>query len=123
MINTTSPFPAALAVTAAVPAQPAELATASAPRAQDAAETGPEAEAGATAAPRELAGALTSLSEALRATPLEVRFTIDSETHRVVTTVVDKNSGDTIRQYPSEEMLRITRAIDRLQGLLIHQTA
>ncbi|SOY93187.1 Flagellar protein [Cupriavidus taiwanensis] len=121
MINTTSPLPAALAATTAVPAQPSELATASAPRVQEAPETGPEA--GAAAAPRELAGALTSLSEALRATPLEVRFTIDSETHRVVTTVVDKNSGDTIRQYPSEEMLRITRAIDRLQGLLIHQTA
>ncbi|WP_059412395.1 flagellar protein FlaG [Cupriavidus basilensis] len=72
---------------------------------------------------KELASALTSLTEALRATPVEVRFSIDGDTHQIVTTVVDKSTGDTIRQFPSEEVLRITRAIDRLQGLLIHQTA
>ncbi|MFC4522111.1 flagellar protein FlaG [Cupriavidus pinatubonensis] len=70
-----------------------------------------------------LATALTSLSEALRASPVDVRFTIDAETHRVVTKVVSRESGDIIRQMPSEEALRITRAIDRLQGLLIDQTA
>ena len=75
------------------------------------------------ASSRELASALASLNEALRATPVEVRFNIDHDTHRFVTVVVDKTTGETIRQFPSKEVLRITRAMDKLQGLLIHQTA
>ncbi|MBB1631978.1 flagellar protein FlaG [Cupriavidus sp. UME77] len=70
-----------------------------------------------------LNSALKSLNEALEATPLEVRVSIDKATHRMVTSVVDKASGETIRQFPTKEVLRIVRAIDKLQGLLIHQTA
>jgi flagellar protein FlaG len=71
----------------------------------------------------ELDSALKSINDALQPTPLEVRVSIDKNTHRLVTSVVDKTSGETIRQFPSKEVLRIIGAIDRLQGLLIHQTA
>ncbi len=70
-----------------------------------------------------LDSALKSLNAALEATPLEVHVSIDKATHRMVTSVVDKISGETIRQFPTKEVLRIVRAIDKLQGLLIHQTA
>ncbi len=76
-----------------------------------------------TAGSAELDSALKSLNDALQATPLEVRVSIDKATHRMVTSVVDKVTGETIRQFPSKEVLRIVRAIDKLQGLLIHQTA
>lgn len=71
----------------------------------------------------ELDSALKSINDALQATPLEVRVSMDRTTHRLVTSVVDKTNGETIRQFPSKEVLRIIRAIDKLQGLLIHQTA
>ncbi|WP_416051760.1 flagellar protein FlaG [Cupriavidus basilensis] len=109
----------------ATPAAPADTASApaAAQQAGSAVAQGTAASKAEGANPKELASALASLNDALRATPVEVRFSIDSETHRFVTVVVDKATGDTIRQFPSKEVLRITRAIDKLQGLLIHQTA
>ncbi|TDF64259.1 flagellar protein FlaG [Cupriavidus sp. L7L] len=92
-------------------------------------QTGTKAEAdrregdASPASTEALATVLNSLIEALRGSPVDIRFTIDAETHRVVTKLVSRESGDTIRQIPSEEALRISRAIDRLQGLLIEQTA
>ena len=71
----------------------------------------------------ELASALTSFSDALHASPVDVKFSIDAETNRVVTRVVDRENGDVIRQFPSEEVLRISQALEKLQGLLMHQTA
>ncbi|WP_454725109.1 MULTISPECIES: flagellar protein FlaG [Cupriavidus] len=114
-----APLPPTVSVTGA--AAPAGV-TAGRPPGVTAAAKVP-ADKGQAESSKELASALTSLTEALRATPVEVRFSIDGDTHQIVTTVVDKSTGDTIRQFPSEEVLRITRAIDRLQGLLIHQTA
>ncbi|GAB7545195.1 flagellar protein FlaG [Cupriavidus sp. 8B] len=115
-------------MTATPPATPASSADtasaqAAARQAGSASAEGSAAGKAETASSKELASALTGLNEALRATPVEVRFSIDHDTHRFVTVMVDKATGETIRQFPSKEVLRITRAIDKLQGLLIHQTA
>jgi flagellar protein FlaG len=37
--------------------------------------------------------------------------------------VVDTVTGEVIRQVPSEELLAISRSIDKLQGLLLRQEA
>jgi flagellar protein FlaG len=71
----------------------------------------------------EAAEALDVLSESLRRTPFEARFSIDRDTNKVVIEFVERKSGDVIRQFPSEEALRISRSLDKLQGLLVHQTA
>lgn len=75
------------------------------------------AQAGATSA------AIGELVQAFRTTSIGLRFEIDETTHRVITKVVDKETGDLIRQMPTEEVLRIARAIDKLQGLFVSQTA
>ncbi|NSX17119.1 flagellar protein FlaG [Cupriavidus taiwanensis] len=67
--------------------------------------------------------ALRELGETLKATSIGLRFEIDEDTHRVVTKVIDKETGELIRQVPTEEVMRIARAIDKLQGLFISQTA
>ncbi len=67
--------------------------------------------------------ALHELGEALKATSIGLRFEIDEDTHRVVTKVIDKETGELIRQVPTEEVMRIARAIDKLQGLFISQAA
>ena len=48
---------------------------------------------------------------------------MDDSTGKTVIKVVDSSTHELIRQIPSEEMLEIARALDRLQGLLVHQKA
>ncbi|MGX6567542.1 flagellar protein FlaG [Cupriavidus necator] len=80
----------------------------------------------AAAAPVEAvdtSAAIGELVEALKTTSIGLRFEIDETTHRIITKVIDRETGDLIRQMPTEEVLRIARAIDKLQGLFISQPA
>nr|WP_240990330.1 flagellar protein FlaG [Cupriavidus taiwanensis] len=71
----------------------------------------------------EASAAIGELVDALKTTAIGLRFEIDEATHRVITKVIDKETGDLIRQMPTEEVLRIARAIDKLQGLFVNQAA
>ncbi|MDF3834093.1 flagellar protein FlaG [Cupriavidus basilensis] len=122
MISSTEPLLPTIASLPATPVPGTAKSTATAGSNSNAAGSKP-ADGSHTAGSAELDNALKSLNDALQATPLEVRVSIDKATHRMVTSVVDKATGETIRQFPSKEVLRIVRAIDKLQGLLIHQTA
>ena len=39
----------------------------------------------------------------------------------MVTKVIDVESGEVIRQMPSEEVVRFSKALGKLQGLLVSQ--
>lgn len=67
--------------------------------------------------------ALTELAEVLRTTTIGLRFEIDETTNKVITMVVDKETGELIRQIPSEEVMRFARALDKLQGVFVSQLA
>lgn len=67
--------------------------------------------------------AIGELTEVLRTTSIGLRFEIDDVTNRVVTKVIDKETGELIRQMPTEEVLRFARALDRLQGMFVRQAA
>jgi flagellar protein FlaG len=41
----------------------------------------------------------------------------------MVVKVIDRETQDVIRQIPSQEMLDLAQALDKLQGLLIKQKA
>lgn len=70
-----------------------------------------------------LDAALARLTEALRTASVSVQFEIDSSSHRVITKVMDKASGEVIRQIPTEELVRISEAMTQLQGLFVNHTA
>ncbi len=70
-----------------------------------------------------LDAALERLADALRTASVSVQFEIDSTSHRVITKVMDKTSGEVIRQIPTEELVRISDAMTQLQGLFVNQTA
>jgi flagellar protein FlaG len=53
----------------------------------------------------------------------DLRFTIDKETGKTVVRIIDSTTDEVIRQIPSEEVLAISKAIDRMQGLLLKQKA
>ena len=62
-----------------------------------------------------------TINRQLQTVAPNLRFSVDEDTGKTVVRVVDTDTGETIRQVPSEEVLAISRSIDRLQGLLFHQ--
>lgn len=52
-----------------------------------------------------------------------LQFTTDDDTGKQVVKVVDKSTNQVIRQIPSEEVLRLSKAIDDFKGLLVKDTA
>lgn len=93
-------------------------------------------EAEASASLQELHKASTAppseaqLNEAVKATNdfvqsvnSNVEFTIDKDTGKNVIKVIDTTTKEVIRQFPSEEMLSIAKALTQIQGLLIQQKA
>ncbi len=52
-----------------------------------------------------------------------VQFTVDGDTGKTVVKVIDTGTKEVIKQIPSEEMLAIAKALDKIQGLLVHQKA
>jgi len=71
----------------------------------------------------QLAQAVGHLNQTMKTRESGLEFAIDEESHRTVVKVVDQKTKEVIRQMPSAEALEITKALDRLQGLLINQKA
>lgn len=68
--------------------------------------------------------ALDNINRALRQTNKNLEFSVDESTNKQMFKLKDSETGDVIRQYPTEEMLAISRAIDQIQqGLLLKQEA
>ncbi|MCG5261809.1 flagellar biosynthesis protein FlaG [Cupriavidus gilardii] len=108
----------------ALPAVPPSTAAALPPVAGGADPAIPPAVPGeAVEAAADIRRAIGELTEVLRTTSIGLRFEIDEATNRVVTKVIDKETGELIRQMPTEEVLRFARALDRLQGVFVRQAA
>lgn len=83
----------------------------------------PQAERGAAAQPPagDLSEPVMRINEVMR--PYGIEFHLNDFDSRTVTKVVDRDSGDVIRQIPSEEVLRIAESLSELQGRLINLEA
>ena len=99
--------------TGSVPAEPAQVAqppVASQPAAQP--------------SNAQIQSAVDKINQAMLQTNTGVEFSIDSDSNRTVVKVVDSKTGDTIKQFPSKEMIAISQSIDQFQkGLLLTQKA
>jgi flagellar protein FlaG len=69
----------------------------------------------------QLAQAVTQIQDVIKQTAQSLQFSIDKDTGKTVVKVVDTDSKKVIRQIPSEEVLAIAKALDKLQGLLVKQ--
>ncbi|GGE84919.1 flagellar protein FlaG [Massilia psychrophila] len=67
--------------------------------------------------------ALKSINDLLQSRSPDLEFSVDKDSDRTIVKVVDKKTLEVIRQMPSEEALQIAKALDRLQSMLIRQTA
>jgi flagellar protein FlaG len=52
-----------------------------------------------------------------------LRFSVDDDTGQTIVRVTDVQTGELIRQIPSEEMVALAKALDRMQGALLRQQA
>jgi flagellar protein FlaG len=55
--------------------------------------------------------------------PNSLAFSVDDSSGKTIIRITDKETGDTIRQIPSEEMLEIARSLDKFQGMLVQEKA
>ncbi|WP_018917800.1 flagellar protein FlaG [Vreelandella zhanjiangensis] len=65
----------------------------------------------------ELVEPIQRINTAMRAHGLE--FDVSEESSRVITRVIDRESGEVIRQIPAEEVLAIAERLEEMQGRLI----
>lgn len=71
----------------------------------------------------ELQKALEDVAKAVEPMAQNLRFSLDKDSGRTVVKVMDTETNEVIRQIPSEEVLAISQAVDKLKGLLIKQQA
>lgn len=68
--------------------------------------------------------AVETINRAPNVSAHNLKFRVDNQTERVVVKVVDKETGETVREIPPEEVLAIAESIERYQkGLLLSQQA
>lgn len=52
-----------------------------------------------------------------------LQFSVDEESGRDVIKVMDKDSGELVRQFPSEEVLDVIKSLSNATGMLFDETA
>ncbi len=65
--------------------------------------------------PKALQEALSQIRDQVQTVRRELEFSIDEELQKVIITVHDSESGDVIRQIPSEEFIRMARAMNEAE--------
>lgn len=70
-----------------------------------------------------VAAAVQSANAYMQSVPTNLKFSLDQDTGHTVVRMVDTETEEVLRQIPSEEMLAISRSIDRMQGLLVNREA
>jgi flagellar protein FlaG len=83
----------------------------------------PEAATANAPSQDQLDNAMSEVTKALAPVARNLQFSIDDATGRSVVKVVDSTTNEVIRQIPSEELLAITRSMDKLSGLFVKQKA
>lgn len=71
----------------------------------------------------ELVGAVKKLNEHVAPALQTIEFSLDQESKRMIVKVVDTETRKVLRQIPNEEVVAMSKTLDKLQGLVIRQTA
>lgn len=71
----------------------------------------------------QLTQAVKQIQDVIKQNANGLQFSIDEDVGVPVVKVIDTESKKVIRQIPSQEVLEIAKALDKLQGLLVKQQA
>jgi flagellar protein FlaG len=100
---------------AAGPVQKRQRSVQAAPQAGSEAVSNPSSE--------QIQQAVQDIQRAVEPVANNLNFSIDQESGKTVIRVVDSATQELIRQIPSEEVMSISHAINRLAGLLVQEKA
>ncbi|MBI3284470.1 MAG: flagellar protein FlaG [Burkholderiales bacterium] len=67
--------------------------------------------------------AVHDINKTIQAASQNLEFSVDHDSDQIVVKVIDQQTKQVLRQIPTEEALEIAKSLDKLQGLLIKQTA
>ena len=65
--------------------------------------------------------AVKRLADFVAPTNSEINFSIDEESGVRVVKILDSQSKEVLRQFPSEEAIQLAQALDKLQGLFVKE--
>lgn len=71
----------------------------------------------------ELDKAVKEIQGFIKDTNTSLDFHVDQDTDKLVVKVIDTSTKEVIKQIPSEDMLALAKALDKLKGLLVSQKA
>ena len=108
---------------AAAPPQPSGAAVAAHPAAARVIDASVQAVVPASASRETLREMVAAADRAVKALQNSVELSLDATSGEPIVRVVDTETGELIRQIPTEEMLELRRALDRIAGLLIQRKA
>ena len=66
---------------------------------------------------------LDDINKVMAGFSISVQFQIDPDYKELIVKVVDQDTGKLIRQIPTEEVVKMSKAMDNLKGLLFAQSA
>jgi flagellar protein FlaG len=75
------------------------------------------------ASAEQIQSAINKIQQSVPLAQQNMQFSVDDETGKTVVSITDKDSGELIRQVPSEELMEIAKNIGRMQGLLVNNQA
>jgi len=70
----------------------------------------------------ELREAISTLNAALEKSPTKAIITRDEELNRFIVRIADQSSGEVVREIPSEAVLKFSRNLQELKGLIFDES-
>jgi flagellar protein FlaG len=70
---------------------------------------------------QQMAAVASQLQEFLNSSQRDVEFHVDADTHLQVVTVRDSLTGQVIRQFPNEDVIRVVKNLTAQQGTLLDE--
>lgn len=71
----------------------------------------------------ELKQMIEKANENLKINNSDLQFEMDQEASRMIVKVIDRDTKEVLRQFPSTEMVELAKAIEKMQGVLVSKTA
>jgi len=71
----------------------------------------------------EMQGVVDKLNEFMQSGQRNLNFSVDTDTDETVIKVMDTQTQEVVRQFPSEEALKLTKHIEGMMGLIFNDHA
>jgi flagellar protein FlaG len=104
--------------------QPAQVRSNPAPAAEAVKQPeAPKVQSAPAIPQKQIDQALERIKTAMPAKANALSFSVDDKSGDTIVRVTDTETGELIRQIPSKELVEIAKALDKMQGTLLKQSA